>query len=301
MSVIIKSNNIAVNNFGTLAMIGTTANAEFDKYKARVVADGGVIKNEPRTKRAFDFLFNKKMFGNMNSFVSGSFGAKLNGSGGVTKLYAIDGVDLIAKAYGTGTLPTLGAGDSISFAANSVTDNVNGAMFSSASKFIVSKAGSFGYGVRIYSSGNTSTAYYIVAALSKHNDVVNSTPISRLDLSQSEGNFYYSMTKNPLSLTAGVSSELLAVRYLGGTTPLMTFLSQPMLPYKIGAKSGVETTTMTVDEPFAELKTESFYLDFGGAYQSNTKKFAIASVIDFMCFKQATREQALALSNFSYS
>jgi hypothetical protein len=58
------------------------------------------------------------MYGNMNSAVSGTFGVKLNGSGGITKLYAIDGVDLVGVTYGSGTLPTLDTSNNISFAAN---------------------------------------------------------------------------------------------------------------------------------------------------------------------------------------
>ena len=150
MSIIIKSNNALSTSsagFGTTKMLNTTAQAEFDAYKARVLADGGVIKDEARTLRAFNMLFANKMYGNMNTAVSGTFGVKLDGSGGITKLYAIDGTDLVGTAYGTGTLPKLDANNNIDFSSNVSTDNVNGAMFSTANKLTLSKAGRFGYSI----------------------------------------------------------------------------------------------------------------------------------------------------------
>lgn len=299
MSVIIKSNNVASNSLGTVKMLGTTAQAEFDKYKARVVADGGVIKDELRTKRAFKMLFDTRMYGNTNSFVSGSFGAKINSVGGITKLYAIDGVDLIGKVYGTGALPTLGAGDSISFASNSTSDDINGGMFSTEAQKVMSKNGSFGYAVRFYSSGGVAGDYAPIAELSKHNDTINTAAIAQLYLSKATSNIDYSLAKNPLNLTAVTASELLRVGFSGFSLPFLSFLSQPTLPYKVGARNGVETVSLTTDKPFAEIKSETFYLDFGGVHKSSGKKFAVASIVDFICFNQATREQAAAISGFS--
>lgn len=299
MSIIIKSNNVASNSLGTVKMLGTTAQVEFDKYKARVVADGGVIKDESRTKRAFKVLFDTRMYGNMNSFVSGGFGAKVDGSGGITKLYAIDGVDLIGHVYGTGTLPVLSDGNSISFAANSHTDDINGGMFSSESPFIQSKFGSFGFAVRIWSSGEGTTAYAPVSGLTLHNDEPNTAPIVGLDLSKTTKEMVFFMAKNPLNLTASSLSEAARVSYLQAVTPLISFLSQQTSPYKLGFKNKNQITALTTDKPLDELQTKPFYLDFGGTYRSDGKKFAIASIIDFMCFNQATSEQAVALSDFS--
>lgn len=300
MSVIIKSNNVANVSFGTSAMVGTTAQYEFDRYKARVLADGGVIKNEARTLSAFKLLFNTKMFGHMNTFVSGSFGAKVNSGGGITKLYAIDGSDLIGTAYGTGTLPTLSTlstADYISFAANSGTDKINGGMFSTAKPINISKAGSFGYAIRNYSSGAAATQYFTLAGLSNHDDKITSISPSVLDISKDSVDILHIVKKNPLA--SSVNSEVLRIKFNVGVTPLISFLSQPNLPYQVGARSGTEVTTMSTDKPFAEIKSEPFYLDFGGLYTSAEKKFSIASVIDFMCFGQATREQAVMLSSFS--
>lgn len=297
MSVIIKSNNAASNGLGTVKMLGTTAQAEFDKYEARVVADGGVIKDEARTKRAFKMLFDTRMYGNMNSFVSGRFGSKTNSEGGITKLYAIDGVDLIGHVYGTGTLPVLGAGDSISFAANSLTDDTNGGMFSCESPFIQSKYGSFGFAVRLYSSGEGYT-YAPIAALTLHDDEPNTVPIVGIDIAKSSGEMVFIMAKRPLNLTTTSLSETVRVGYLQAAAPLITMLSQQVSPYKLGFKSHLQSAESTTDKPIDELQTKPFYIDFGGSYRSNGKKFAVASFIDFMCFNQATSEQAVALWDY---
>lgn len=299
MSVIIKSNNVASKSFGTTKMLGTTAQAEFDKYKARVIADGGVIKDESRTKRAFKMLFDNRMYGNMNSFISGSFGAKVDGSGGITKLYAIDGVDLIGAKYGTGTLPTFSEGNAISFAANSHTDNINGAMFSSESPFIQSKFGSFGFAVRMWSSGEGTTAYASVSGLTLHDDEPNTVAIAGLYISKTARTMSFVSMKQPFSLTSSTLSETASVSYLQADLPLISVLSQQKSPYKLGFRNREQLTALTTDKPIEELQTKPFYLDFGGIYRSNVKAFAIASIVDFMCFNQATQEQVAALSDFS--
>lgn len=295
MSVIIKSNNVASKSFGTTKMLGTTAQAEFDKYKARVMADGGVIKDEARTLAAFNLLFTSKMYGNMNTCVSGTFGVKTTGTD-INKLYAIDGLDLTSVKFGTGSLPTLTAENNISFSTNAAT--VNGGMFTTANQLIVSKIGTFGYMTRLSEMKSGSK---VIAGLSKHDDEINTAAIALISSGAGGGgaDIQLNMQADPLSLTSYTPSPLITMNSgaLAGY-PAVTFTTMPELNKKVGYRNGVLTATST-GKTFSQITSETFYLDFGGAYYSNSKQFTNDTVRDFMCFSHATELQAAALSRFT--
>ncbi|MDC5326082.1 hypothetical protein OHW67_07585 [Acinetobacter baumannii] len=295
MSVVIKSDNIANNYFGTSKMLGTTPEIEFQTYKSRVLADGGVIKDEERTLRAFKLLFNAKMYGNMNTAVSGTFGVKLNSSGGIQKLYSLDGYDLIGVVYGNGTLPTLDSSNNISFAANDPAQNTDGAIFTTASKVVASKVGNFGYATCIKDFGDTSNNRRL-AGLTKHMDVPNTVIIAQL-VTTAGGEVHLNMHADPLSLTSAANSSEVRVNVSSYNYPMISFLTVPELSQKFGSRSGSEIT-MPTGKTFMEITTEDFYIDFGGTIHSNVKYFSKATVKDFMCFNQATREQSTLLSTF---
>lgn len=294
MSVIIKSNNVASKSFGTTKMLGTTVQAEFDKYKARVVADGGVIKDEARTLAAFNLLFTSKMYGNMNTCVSGTFGVKTTGAS-IDKLYAIDGLDLTSVKFGTGSLPTLTAENNISFATNSAT--TDGGMFTTATQFIVSKIGTFGYMTRL--SEMKVGANYI-AGLSKHDDEINTVPIAVIASGAGGGgDIQFNIQADPLSLTSYTSSPLIAINSGSAAGyPAVTFTTMPELNKKVGYRNGVFNKT-SAGKTFSQITSETFYLDFGGVYYSNSKEFTNDTVRDFMSYSHATELQAAALSRFS--
>ena len=293
MSIITKSNNVLSTSsagFGTTKMLNTTAQAEFDAYKARVIADGGVIKDEARTLKAFNLLFDNKMYGNLNTAVSGTFGVKLDGNGGITKLYAIDGVDLVGTAYGTGTLPKLDANNNIDFSSNVSTDNVNGAMFSTASKMILSKMGRFGYAINAKTLKSTTTR---LAAITKHADVTAINAASYI-------------TANGTS-TVSFTSQLNALA-LNGTPTIVTttagFYNAPHSHIALPSdnlfaqnRSGSEVTTAS-GKFIPEIVTEQFYIDFGGQFTSDKKQFTDTIIRDFFSFNHASRSQATALSAF---
>lgn len=296
MSVVIKSNNVAQNNFGTAKMLGTTAQIEFDKYKARVVADGGVIKDEARTLSAFYLLFNSKMYGNMNCAASGTFGVKQDASGGITKLYSIDGADLLGVTFGSGVLPKLDASNNISFATNDPAQNVNGAMFTTSSQIVTSKIGNFGFAVSVKDFGDA-TAARRLAGLTKHNDVQNTAIIAQL-ATTTAGEVQLNMHADPLSLTTSATSPNATINVSTFNYPMISFLTIPELSQKFGSRNGVEMTSPS-GKTFVEISAEGFYIDLGGTYQSNMKYFTKATVRDFFCFSQATRAQSTLLSSFS--
>ena len=295
MSVLIKSNNVLQNGgFGTVKMLGTTAQAQFDVYKARVLEDGGVIKDEGRTLRAFNMLFANKAYGNMNTAVSGTFGVKLDSNGGITKLYAIDGTDLIGTAYGTGTLPKLDADNNIDFTANSLTDNVNGGMFSTDNKLIVSK-GNMGVQLRVKSWDTSIPSRFF--HITKHNDVTNTQQIVGVS-SNINGDVIFSVQTGTLQLTATPAITTAKANAPYYSYPPINFIVDADKDLVVGNRSGAEVTTAAA-KAIAELKTQDFYLDFGGQFASDKKYFAKAVIRDMFCFAHASRTQATALSTFS--
>lgn len=298
MSVLIKSNNVLQNGgLGTVKMLGTTAKAEFDSYKARVLADGGVIKDEGRTLRAFNMLFANKMYGNMNTAVSGTFGVKLDGNGGITKLYAIDGADLIGTAYGTGTLPKLDADNNIDFTANSLTDNVNGGMFSTANKLIVSKGN---MGIQLFTKffeTSNSVPVSRIFHLTKHTDVVNTQQIVGITTTTS-GELNFNVQTGKLQLTATPTFAAAKAQASSFSYPPINFVVDNDAGLIVGNRNGVEMTTVSA-KAIEELKTQDFYLDFGGQFASDKKYFAKAIIRDAFCFAHASRAQATTLSAFS--
>lgn len=296
MSVVIKSNNVSVNNFGPSQMLGKTALSEFNLYKSRVLADGGVINDEARTLKAFELLFKAKMYGHMNTAVSGTFGVKKNSSGGITKLYALDGVDLLGVTYGTGVLPTLDVSNNISFSANVPSQNVNGGMFTTSEQIIASKIGNFGFATCVKDFGDL-TDNRRLAGLTKHSDVANTVIIAQL-VTSTLGEIHLNMHSDPLSLTVAANSPEVRINVTATNYPMVSFLTIPELSQKFGSRNGVEMT-FPVGKTFTEIKSESFYLDFGGTHQSNIKYFSKATVRDFFCFNQATREQSTLLSSFA--
>lgn len=293
MSVIIKSNNVALNSIGTLKMLETTPQAEFDKYKARVIADGGVIRDEARTLRAFESLFNAKMYGNINSFISGSFGIKLTDDNHIQKAYAIDGSDLIAQVYGSGSLPTLTTDDAIDFGSNTAS-NTNGALLTTAEQIKVSKANSHGIGLRLKRVSALSKIY--VSAFTKHDDVVNTSQVTAL--LERSNQIQYQTQKDQLSLTAGINSSSSGLNHSLPETPFIIFLSNSTASVNYGYRDGMIGNPMSNDKT-AALDTDTFYIDVGGYYRSNSMYFYDGAFYDYISISQATNEQALALSRFN--
>lgn len=292
MSVIIKSNNVATKSLGTLKMLGTSPQVEFDKYKARVIADGGVVRDEPRTLRAFQSLFDAKMYGNMSSFASGSFGVKLNVDNRVVKVYAIDGSDLIGQVYGTGLLPTLTVDNAIDFGSNT-TSVVNGALLTTAEQIKVSKANTYGLGMRI--KRHTALSRDRISAFTKHNDAANISQV--LVLTDTGTSIGYQTHKDPLSLTTAGTYNPLSGLSTNATTPFILYLSDVVTAYSYGYRDGLFGTS-TAGKP-AALEDYTFYIDVGGYYRSNAKYFWDGAFYDYISINQATNEQALALSRFN--
>lgn len=293
MSVVIKSNNVARNHFGTSKMLGTTPELELQKYKARVIADGGVIKDEDRTLKAFELLFNAKCYGHMTTYISGSFGVKFSSSSKLSKLYAIDGVDLIVKIFGNGIAPSLDANNCIDFSSNAKGIGADGALFTTENQHILSKVGNFGFGIKTPKDfKTTSVTDTSISAATWHDERNNRAKIISVS---TRGDYFTSGVAKPQfnPVTANISE--VQVAYRDDSTHVL--LANTMLSLKTGYRKGSLATSVD-GEIFKEATTESFYLDFGGAYQSYGTIFNNIVVSDFFFANQLTEYQAKVLSAF---
>lgn len=101
MSLILKSNQVFTGSLSP----------EFDTYKARVLADGGVLKNESKTLEAFMFFRGLGLNSNLiHSATSPTWGVKLSGAD-VVKIYNLfDPSGDVVVTRGSYALKEKGAG-----------------------------------------------------------------------------------------------------------------------------------------------------------------------------------------------
>lgn len=294
MSIVIKSNNVALKSLGSVNILGKTAQKEFDAYKARVLADGGVINNEAKTLRAFELLFKSQMYGNMNTFVSGDFGVNINADSGINKLYAIDGVDLIGKRYGAGLLPVLDANNKISFSNNDVTTVNSGGLLTIETPFVMSKSGSFGYAAHYIARNTDNVSILPIAGLTKHDDTANTERVAALTDTPSTVDLRI-QTGSLKLVSSSASSETLQLSRAVTPSPHISLYVDNVLKKGFGYRNDTAVTSKNVNI-IPEIATESFYLDVGGTYNSDYKRFSQATIGDFMCFNAATEKQAQMLA-----
>lgn len=75
------------------------ADAEYEAYKARVLADGGYIYDEAATRAEFHFIIDNNMYGRVAVWCGASFGIRNRpANDGISKIYSLYGPDFTAKA-----------------------------------------------------------------------------------------------------------------------------------------------------------------------------------------------------------
>lgn len=295
MSVLIRSNRGADASLGTLKMLGTTPAIEFERYKLRVTAEGGVVLDEPRTLRAFEAMFEARAYGNCNTFISGSFGIKANPQGGIEKAFAIDGVDLEGVAFGTGQLPTLNASGFIDFSSNDPLDAVNGGMLSTPEPSIMSVSGVFGFGARLVSSEVTADFQHL-AGITYHADTPNTAIMGAITHNNLNGDMNIQRDPlTPLTTAGGLLTRRAALQLT--SRPMIVWRSSVDDGEVIAYRNGVFVGRVE-GIPFREITTNSFYLDVGGRFMSSRKYFDSSVLQDFISIREGSPEMAQALSLF---
>ena len=290
MSVIIKANNQAINHFGQLKSLNTTAQAEFDKYKARVLADGGVINNEAKTLAAFQILLSSNAYGNCNTFVGGSFGVKLSGSG-VSKLYSLDGHDLVAKQYNGAPLATIDSSNAIDFGSNSAN---SGVIYSTEYPVILSKNNKIAMGIMLKKGAETTVPSTVnpLVGYTKH---ITQTRESILTFNvTSTGAYFRYVTDN--------TTEVLPTYYahLTNSAFISLIADKSAKNFKAYRANEGEISSKTGDSwELPDLTGTSFYIDFGGIDTGDTKGFYSGRAMAFYSLSNATPAMVKSLHYMS--
>lgn len=296
MSALIKSN---VNFAGALypvtySQLSTTPQAAFNAYKARVVADGGVINDEAVTLNAFQFMFDNKIMGKVNTFISPKFGIKLDGVGGVLKAYSLDGEDMIGRVFGTGVLPkivdnhfkfnpTLGAAEA-----------TNGAILTTANKLVRTNKNRHLQAFKIKNIG--STASVPVAQLTNHEDyAMTATVAGSFAVNSGGGTVWSRHVTAPFSLTnaaVNTSGNLTNASPSSSITYAWDGLSNLNYSYR----DGTGQQQQGYDWVLADISKTEFYIDLGGVWKSTTNKlFSNLEIGCYISLKDFVRETALAV------
>lgn len=265
MSIVLKSNVASENNLGTYKSLTSNATTELAAYKARVLADGGEIIDEAETLSAFKFLINQGVYGIARTFVGAKYGMKRNASGHITKLYSLDGEDLVAFNLGAGAPVTLVDGE-ISFSNTIMADTsaqTAGTIFITQSKI---KARGRGLVVGVSGSRiqSNNVAQNMVAGFALLDAIPNSSPLWFVVLPTGSGDIVCirqtgeTPNQNSVATTTSLKALLMA------TGNKYTFFADNKNKQLKGYRGGVLTTLPTTDKQFSNLDGFEGYINFGG-------------------------------------
>ena len=270
MSIVLKSNVVSENNLGTYKSLTSNATTELAAYKARVLADGGEIINEEETLSAFKFLINQGVYGIARTFIGAKYGMKRNGSGHITKLYSLDGEDLVAFNLGVGAPVTLVNGE-ISFSNTIMADTsaqTAGTIFIPQSKvkargrgLVVGVSGS-----RIQSS---TIAQNMLASFTLLDTVINASPLWQVTLGTSSDSITcLRQTGETPNQNSTVTTTNLNATFLTVDKKYVFFADNKNKQFK-GYRGGILTTYPSTDKQFSNLDGFEGYINFGGTVHNS--------------------------------
>lgn len=280
MSIVLKSNVVSENNLGTYKSLISNATTELATYKARVLADGGEIINEAETLSAFQFLINQGIYGIARTFIGAKYGMKRNASGHITKLYSLDGEDLVAFNLGAGVPVTLVNGE-ISFS-NQVMSNptaqTQGTLFVTQDKI---KSHGRGLVVGIHGSriSNSPDGECGISAFTLLDNVANASPLWLLTL---QGSSPFISAIRQTGETPQQNSSQATTRVQASLTPTgnkYVFFADYKNKLFKGYRNGSLSTSPATTNQFSNLDGFEGYINFGGYMNNlaNSKRYVFGN------------------------
>ena len=280
MSIVLKSNVVSENNLGTYKSLTSNATTELAAYKARVLADGGEIIDEAETLSAFQFLISQGIYGIARTFIGAKYGMKRNASGHITKLYSLDGEDLVAFNLGVGAPVTLVNGE-ISFSNTIMADTsaqTAGTIFITQSKI---KAR--GRGLVVGVSGSrikpSDIAQNAVAAFTLLDAVPNSSLLWQVTLGAGLDSITcVRQTGETPHQNSTVTTTVLKASFVAITNKYTFFADNKNKRLK-GYRGGILTTLPSTTNQFSNLDGFEGYINFGGYVHnvSGTKNYVLGN------------------------
>lgn len=278
MSIVLKSNVTSENNLGTYKSLFSNPTVELAAYKARVLADGGEIINEAETLSAFKFLIDQGIYGLARTFVGAKYGMKRNELGHITKLYSLEGEDLVAFNLGDGAPVKLVNGE-ISFS-NTVMANTSAQ--TAGTIFITqTKINARGRGLVVGVSGSrflTTNAPNSVAGFTLLDNVPNSSPLWSAGLGTLSTSLAVGRQtgETPNQNSGGLTTGVALVGTFGNK---YTFFADNKNKQLKGYRDGVLVASPSTANQFSNLDGFEGYLNFGGFVNnvSGSKRYSFGN------------------------
>ena len=299
MSVEIKSNRASTNNFGTYLSFITKPEDAFTSYKAKVLADGGEIQDEASTLNAIKFLIDNGLFGAAKTWISSKFGLKLDSNGNILKAYAIDGFDLTAKVFGTGSLPKLENG--LIVFENSLSDSVNGSVLTSEKINLQGKGTCIG--IRIPEELAKFEYQNMISSLTLHEDVNNSSALLYLAQSSNDNQLIFMRQIGTAANNSTADAKYVQCKLATALTidTVFVYRSSENLNVFQGYRKGALVAYPSATP--ANFDGFSAYIDFGGsirkANNGKLRNFGNFAASHFFLFDEVSDARTLKLASLS--
>lgn len=294
MSVIIKSNSLysGTTSAATVDQILTSPQKVIDDFTARVLADGGTIVNPQKVASAVDFLFKNNLISRMGVCASPYYAVKLDGTGGVLKLYSLDGQDLVGLSIGGGALPKI-VDNFVNFNEGVTSDSIGG-ILTTSTKQAWSQTGRFGVAVATKEHANSPSA--VIFGMSTHGETSLNTDIfSILTESTSSGR----ATTRINNAAYGGGTNLLIVGTINN--PKNGALIYTYDKYKsrtsLMVHGVVQGQNIALTAP-KEVYENEHYLDFGGTSRSTLKVVSGVKMSAMWFMKDVVDTQAVEINKF---
>lgn len=280
MSLVLKSNISAENNLGTYKSIVSDPASELLKYKTRVLADGGEIINESETQATFKFLIDSGVYGIARTFVGAKFGIKRNLSGEVQKLYALDGIDLIAYNIASSALPVTMVNGEISFnnTVQTATAQTQGTIFISEAK-IATRGRGLVAGVKGSLIKSSTVAEQGVAGITLLDTVTNASPLWFITLVKNGGITADRQIGETPQQNSGAQTSRVSC-FMADTGVSYTFYADVKNKLFKGYRDRALVTLPAPSTQFSNLDGFEGYINFGGTvyWDGNGKQRRLANM-----------------------
>lgn len=295
MSIVIKSNSVytGVDTLATVEQVLTTPQEVISNFQARVVADGGQIVSMSKLASAVNFLFDNNLYGRMGVCASPHYAVKLDGAGGVEKLYSIDGQDLVGLTLNGGTLPKITADNFVDFNDGVSGDSVGG-ILTTANKQAWSETGRFAVAVAIKNVVNSGIAP--VFGMSTHGETsLNGDVFSLLASTANNGTVNARINNG----TYGGAFPVMQVTTINNPKNGGILFSYDKLKSRVEVRihGGILSSVNSLVAP-QEIYRNKHYLDFGGTSRSALKVVSGVQMAAMWFVKDLRDIQASEINKF---
>lgn len=298
MSLVLKSNVASTAaNLTSVALLTQTPQQYYDAFVARVQADGGEIVNSTELLNTINFLFDKKLIGKLNGLVGARYAVKRSG-GNITKVYSLDGVDFVAKMFGSGQPPLLNTTDTakpyIDMRNAGVSFN-NATLLKSEKKFVQSRNKRIAASIVMQ---NVSAMTGIIVNSIDSDVATQATPMWRVNAGAvGTATMQIGVAAEPYDPAAGQNSMVYNGFTAAANAQPISFLADGQTVKLETVINGGVTAALTRATPTAAATVEQ-YLTIGGYETNSSKGSGVGNFYEMWFFNNATESDLLLVDAY---